>query len=91
MSNKINQVSSSKNYGDTTLKELVEQPYKYGFKTQIETEDFPKGLDENIVALISQKRNEPAFMMEFRLRAYKAWKKMESPEWACINHNNINL
>lgn len=55
MSNKINQISSSKNYGDTTLKDLVDQPYRYGFKTDIETEDFPRGLDETIVTLISQK------------------------------------
>ena len=42
MSNKINQISSSKNYGDTTLKDLVDQPYRYGFKTDVETEEFPK-------------------------------------------------
>ena len=52
MSNKINQISSSKNYGDTTLKDLVDQPYRYGFKTDIETEDFPRGLNESIVTLI---------------------------------------
>lgn len=90
MSNKINQVSSSKNYGDTTIKEIVEQPYRYGFKTDVETEDFPKGLNEDIVALISKKRSEPSFMMDFRLRAYKSWKIMVSPEWACINHTPIN-
>jgi Fe-S cluster assembly protein SufB len=90
MSNKINQVSSSKNYGDAALKDLVEQPYRYGFKTQIETEDFPKGLNEDIVALISEKRNEPSFMLEFRLRAYKSWKIMEAPEWACITHAPID-
>ena len=90
MSNKINQISSSKNYGDTTLKDLVDQPYRYGFKTDIETEDFPRGLNESIVTLISQKRNEPPFLLEFRLRAYKAWTNMSSPEWACINHTDID-
>jgi Fe-S cluster assembly protein SufB len=90
MSNKINQISSSKNYGDTTLKDLVDQPYRYGFKTNIETEDFPRGLNESIVTLISQKRSEPSFLLEFRLRAYKAWTSMSSPEWACINHTDID-
>ena len=52
MSNKVNQVSSSKNYGDDDIKELVEQPYKYGFKTLIETEDFPKGLNAEIIIII---------------------------------------
>jgi len=90
MSNKINQISSSKNYGDTTLKDLVDQPYRYGFKTDVETEDFPRGLNEDIVTLISQKRNEPLFLLDFRLRAYKAWTNMSSPEWACIHHTDID-
>ena len=55
MSNKVNQISSSKNYGDLSLTELVDQPYKYGFKTNIETEDFPKGLNVDIISLISKK------------------------------------
>jgi len=90
MSNKINQNSSSKSYGDAAIKEFVEQPYKYGFKTDVETEDFPKGINENIVILISQKKNEPNFMTEFRLRAYKAWKNMLAPEWACIDYTSID-
>jgi len=90
MSNKINQISSSKNYGDTTLKDLVDQPYRYGFKTDVETEEFPRGLNEGIVTLISQKRDEPLFLLEFRLRAYKAWTNMSSPEWACISHTDID-
>ena len=90
MSNKVNQNSSSKSYGDATIKEFVEQPYKYGFKTDVETEDFPKGINENIVVLISQKKSEPIFMTEFRLRAYKAWRNMLAPEWACIDYTSID-
>jgi Fe-S cluster assembly protein SufB len=90
MSNKINQVSSSKNYGDANIKELVDQPYRYGFRTNIETEEFPKGLSENIIKLISEKRYEPSFMLDFRLRGYKAWMNMSSPEWACIHHTDID-
>ena len=90
MSNKVNQVSSSKNYGDDDIKELVEQPYKYGFKTFIETEDFPKGLNTDIINLISQKKSEPDFMLKFRLKAYKSWVNMRSPEWACISYAKID-
>lgn len=90
MSNKINQNSSSKSYGDAAIKEFVEQPYKYGFKTDVETEDFPKGISKDIVILISEKKNEPSFMTEFRLRAYKAWSNMLAPEWACIDYTPID-
>ena len=90
MSNKINQVSSSKNYGEGGFKDLVDKPYKYGFKTDVETEEFPKGLSESIIGLISQKKDEPSFMLTFRLRGYRAWKTMTSPEWACLNHAAIN-
>ncbi len=90
MSDKVNQISSSKNYNDTSIKEFVNQPYKYGFKTLIENEDFPRGLNIDIVKLISERKEEPSFMLEFRLRAYKAWLTMKSPEWACLNYSTIN-
>ena len=90
MSNKINQISSSKNYGDMAIKDLIDQDYRYGFKTDIETEEFPKGLNEDIVLLISKKKNEPNFLMNFRLRAYTAWKMMTMPEWSCLTYNKID-
>ena len=90
MSNKTNQISTSKNYSELSFQELVDQPYKYGFKTDVETEDFPKGIDPDIVRLISEKKNEPPFMLEFRLRAFKYWSTMSAPEWACINHEQID-
>jgi len=90
MSNKVNQVTSNKSYGDDSVKQLVHQTYKYGFKTDVQTEDFPKGLDENIVKLISKKKSEPVFMKTFRLRAYRIWIKMVCPEWACLTYERIN-
>jgi len=90
MLNKVKQVSSSKNYGDSNLKDLVDQPYKYGFRTDIETENFPKGINIDIVRLISTKKDEPDFMLEFRLRAYRVWATMIAPEWACINYTDID-
>jgi Fe-S cluster assembly protein SufB len=89
MSNKVNQVVSA-NYGDDSVKQLIHQPYKYGFKTDVQTEDFPKGLDEKIVELISRKKSEPLFMLEFRLRAYHIWNDMDSPEWACLTYEPID-
>ena len=61
---------------------LNAKKYKYGFVTDIETEDFPKGLNENIVRLISGKRNEPEWLLEWRLAAYRSWTKMTEPKWA---------
>lgn len=69
---------------NTTLTKLVNQPYKYGFTTEIETEKIAKGLDENTIRLISEKKQEPSFMLEFRLRAFKKWQKMLEPDWAYI-------
>ena len=74
------------NKTDTKLENLVNQPYKYGFKTNIEIETIRKGLDEEIIHLISEKKQEPAFMLEFRLKAFKKWKKMIEPEWAYLNY-----
>ena len=58
---------------DTILEEIVTSPYKYGFTTDIETEEFPKGISIDIVREISRKKNEPAFLLKFRERAFKLW------------------
>lgn len=73
-----------------TVQALVNQPYKYGFVTQIESETIPKGLSEDVVRTISAKKNEPAFMLEFRLKAYRQWLKMTEPEWAHVSYPKIN-
>ena len=67
-------------------KELEQQEYQYGFTTDIESETFPVGLNEDIVRSISKKKNEPEWMTNWRLDAYAAWKKMEEPEWANIHY-----
>jgi Fe-S cluster assembly protein SufB len=90
MSNKINPTSYGNNESDLSINDFVNQPYKYGFKTEVEVEDFPKGLNETTIHLISQKKEEPAFLLDFRLRAYKYWITMKAPEWACVNYNAIN-
>lgn len=72
------------------VKTLVNQPYKYGFTTKIETEQIPRGLSEDVVRLISAKKNEPEFMLEFRLKAYRQWLKMSEPEWPHVSYPAID-
>jgi Fe-S cluster assembly protein SufB len=73
------------------LENLNSQEYKYGFTTELETDSFPKGLSEEVISKISQIKNEPEFMLEFRLKAYKAFLKMSEPEWALLNYPKIDL
>src|SRR6056297_1808174 len=63
------------------LESMIGEEYKYGFTTDVEYEDFPSGLNEDIVRLISERKEEPEWMTEFRLKAYRAWKEMEEPDW----------
>lgn len=67
---------------DKLLNDITTQEYQYGFVTDIETDVIPKGLSEDVVRLISFKKKEPEFMLEFRLKAYREWLKMKAPEWA---------
>ncbi|OFX19221.1 MAG: Fe-S cluster assembly protein SufB [Bacteroidetes bacterium GWA2_31_9b] len=67
---------------DKILNEVTQSEYKYGFVSDIESESISKGLSESVVRLISQKKNEPEFMLEFRLKAFRYWQKMKMPEWA---------
>ena len=67
-------------------KELETKEYAYGFYTDIESETFPKGLNEEIVRAISEKKEEPKWMTEWRLEAFKQWQKMTEPEWANVHY-----
>lgn len=62
--------------------DIIKDEYKYGFVTDIEMEEFPKGLNEDIVRLISRKKEEPQWLLEFRLEAYRHWLTMKMPNWA---------
>jgi Fe-S cluster assembly protein SufB len=73
-----------------SVKTLVNQPYKYGFVTDIESDTLPPGLSEDVIRLISAKKNEPEFMLEFRLKAYRKWLTMQEPAWAHVNYPAIN-
>ena len=73
------------------INKVINQPYKYGFKTNIEKETFPLGINENIINLLSSKKNEPQFLLDFRLKAYHKWLTMNLPEWANLEINKINF
>ena len=72
------------------LSVLVSQPYRYGFVTDIETEKIAKGLDEDVVRLISAKKNEPEFLLNFRLKAFRTWQRMKEPDWAALGYPEID-
>ena len=65
--------------------------YKWGFSTLIETDSLPKGLNEDIVKAISLKKNEPTYMLDFRLKAFRKWQEMEEPSWANIHYPPIDF
>ncbi|MFT6844947.1 MAG: Fe-S cluster assembly protein SufB [Flavobacteriales bacterium] len=77
--------------GDELLESVTNQEYKYGFVTNIESDKAPKGLNEDIVRLISSKKNEPAWLLEWRLKAFKIWQKMTEPEWAHVHYPKIDF
>jgi len=67
---------------DKLINDITNKEYEYGFVTDIDTDVIPKGLNEDVIRLISKKKNEPEFMLEFRLKAYREWLKMKAPQWA---------
>ena len=74
-----------------TLKEITKSKYQYGFVTKLETEKFEPGLNENVIRLISSKRNEPSWMLDYRLKAFSVLQKMPLPNWANLNIKPIDL
>ena len=72
------------------INEVTSGKYKYGFVTGIETETVPKGLNEQIIRSISSKKNEPEFLLNFRLKSYRKWLSMKEPRWAKLEYPEIN-
>lgn len=74
------------NEDEALLKEITNSEYKYGFYTDIESERFPQGLNEDIIYMLSKKKNEPTWMLKWRLDSFKIWKNMCEPNWANIKY-----
>ena len=75
---------------DQILDQVTSSEYKYGFYTDVELDTLPKGLNEDIIRLLSAKKNEPEFMLEFRLKAFRQWQTMKMPSWAHLKLPEIN-
>lgn len=75
---------------DKVLREVTESDYKYGFVTDIDADEIPKGLTHETIRLISKKKNEPDWMLEFRLKAFEKWLTMKMPNWAHLNIPEID-
>jgi Fe-S cluster assembly protein SufB len=73
-----------------TIEELANREYKYGFVTDVEQEIAPKGLNEDVIRLISSKKDEPAWLLEWRLKAYRAWLQMTEPTWHNVHYPPID-
>ncbi len=73
-----------------TIEELATREYKYGFVTNVEAEEIPAGLNEDIIRIISAKKHEPEWLLEWRLKAYRVWQKMKEPTWHNLKINPIN-
>jgi Fe-S cluster assembly protein SufB len=73
-----------------TVRSLSQEGYKYGFVTDIEADEAPPGLNEDTVRFISAKKEEPEWLLEWRLAAFRAWQKMTQPNWAKLNLTPID-
>lgn len=72
------------------IESLTKREYKYGFVTDIESDSLPPGLNEDIIRALSAKKNEPPFMLEWRLNSFRKWQKMKEPRWAKVNYSAID-
>ena len=72
------------------IQRLIGQRYKHGFVTDIESESLPPGLDDHVIRAISARKDEPGFMLDWRLKAYRQWRGMREPEWAYLNYPPID-
>ena len=73
------------------LDEVTNSEYKYGFVSNIESDNAPKGLDESTVRFISAKKNEPEWLLEWRLKSFRHWLTLEEPTWANVHYPKIDF
>ena len=84
-------MNESKNQTSIEINQVLNQPYKYGFETKIETERFPPGISLEILEAISKEKKEPSFILEFRQNAFQKWQKMKLPNWANLSIQPIDF
>ena len=77
--------------GTETIEQLAQQEYRYGFTSNVEADLAPRGLNEDIVRFISAKKNEPDWLLDWRLKSYRAWQTLRDPDWANVRHEPIDF
>ncbi len=75
---------------DQIINEVTQSDYKYGFVSDFEADQLPKGLTEDTIRMISARKNEPQWLLDYRLNAFHIWQQMEEPNWAHVNYPKIN-
>ena len=73
-----------------TIHKRLDKKYEFGFTTDVEQETLPPGLNEDVIKIISSKKNEPKWLLKWRLNAYQKWKKMDEPTWPKVSYPKIN-
>ena len=76
---------------DSVIQDITNQEYKYGFTTEVETDIVPAGLNEDTIRFISQKKQEPEWLLNFRLKAFRKWQTMKVPTWAHLDIPEIDF
>ena len=82
--------NKTENIQNEYVRQVAEQKYEYGFTTDVHTEIIERGLNEDVVRLISEKKGEPEWMLEFRLKAFNYWKTLKQPTWGHVNLPEID-
>ena len=72
------------------IDQRVKEDYKYGFVTDIESETLPPGISEETIQFISEKKKEPSWLLDWRIKAYRKWLKMKEPKWQHVSYDNID-
>lgn len=83
-------MKTQKSEKNQLVREVAEKKYEYGFTTDVQTEIIEKGLNEDVVRLISSKKGEPEWLLEFRLKAFRYWQTLEQPTWGHVNLPQID-
>ncbi|MGB0496432.1 MAG: Fe-S cluster assembly protein SufB, partial [Kangiellaceae bacterium] len=81
----------SEDNSNQVVKEIIKNEYEAGFTTDVESETIAPGLSEDVIRFISAKKNEPQWLLDWRLKAFEAWRGMEEPEWAHLNYPKVDL
>ena len=87
---KVQTPSTRQDEGNELVRSIAEKKYEFGFTTDVHTEVIPTGLDENVVRLISAKKGEPEWMLDFRLKSFRHWQTMKQPEWGHLQLPEID-